>query len=193
MINFKNLFIPLLCAAAFLFTSCGNSAPDRESAVYAQSAGLSFYDRFSSAENENMRYSKLALFSLTCDYDTKEIRFYNAGDEIKVVYKLTNMTDMELHTELQVLGGKSLSDIAYIVPSDAGTINPIATGYAEEKTFEPYETYSIPVTLTVPEDSGSYYICAGIGIQFLDEEVYKLMQINYGGISLDKMYIAGNK
>ncbi len=193
MINFQNLFIPLLCAAAFLFTSCGNAAPDRESAAAAQSAGLSFYDRFSSAENENMRYSKLALFSLTCDYDTKEIKFYNAGDEIKVVYKLTNMTDMELHTELQVLGGKSLADMAYIVPSDAEPINPIATGYAEEKTFEPYETYSIPVTLTVPGGSGSYYICAGIGIQFLDEDVYKLMQINYGGISLDKMYIAGNK
>ncbi len=187
MIKIRNPVIALFCAAALLFTSCGNAAPERGS---AQAAGLSFYDRFSSVENENMRFSKLALFSLTCDYDTKEIKFYNEGDRIELVYKLTNMTDMELHTELQVLGGKSLADIAYIVPADAEPINPVATGYGEEKTFQPYETYSIPVTLTVPEGGDGYYICAGIGIQFLDEDIYKLMQINYDGISLDKMYIA---
>lgn len=181
-----------MCAAAFLFTSCGNAAPDAESAAedVPKQSELELYDRFSKAEVENMRFSKLALFSLTCDHDTKELKFHKAGDEIKVVYKLTNMTDMTLHTELQVLGGESLEDMAYILPDDMPPINPIATGYGEEKTFEPYETVSIPVTLTVPEDCGGCYICAGIGMQLFDEEVFERMQMNYCGISLDKMYVA---
>jgi len=193
MKNIKNIFFSVLCMAAFLFSSCGEAAADSESADASEQSALEFYDRFSKTETENMRYSKLALLSLTCGYDTMEPEFYKAGDNIEIVYKLTNMTDMTLHTELSVLGGESLEDMAYIIPASEGPPNPIATGYGEEKTFEPYETYAIPVTLTVPGDSGSYCIYAGIGIQFMDEEIYSLMQTGYDGISLDGMSVAVKK
>ena len=87
-----------LSAAAVLFSSCGNVPADSKSAGIqtADSSALGFYDRFSQAEVENMIISKLGLFSLTCDYDTREIKFYTSGEELNVVYKLTNMTDMWL-------------------------------------------------------------------------------------------------
>ncbi len=195
MTKIKCIFTSVLCMAAMLFSSCGNAAPDTESAAkeIPKQSEFEIYDRFSAAEVENMRYSKLALFSLTCDYDTKELKFRKAGEEIEVVYKLTNMTDITLHTELQVLSGESLEDMAYILPDDMPQINPVATGYVEEKIFEPYETVSIPVTLTVPEDCGGCYIYAGIGMQLFDEEVIERMQMNYCGITLDKMYAAVKK
>lgn len=190
MMDIKGIISAVLCAGTLLLlASCGSAVPDTESAAHNSSAHseLEFYDSFSAAELENMRYSKLAVFSLTCDYDTREIKFYSSGDEIKITYKLTNMTGLTLDTELAVLGGERLEDMAYIYSGEK--TNPVATGYSEEKTFQPYETYEIPVTLTVPEGGGNCYIGTGIGIQVFNPEVYERMQINYCGISLEDMYV----
>ena len=136
---------------AVLLSSCGTAPEDRESASAASySSELEFYDRFTNAEVVNMAFSKLGLFSLTCDYDPREIRIYKDGEEFEVLYKLTNMTGMTIDTELQVLGGKSIDDMARLYVSDESS-NPVATGWAEEKTFQPYETYEIPIKLTIPD------------------------------------------
>lgn len=180
-----------LSAAAVLFSSCGNVPADSKSAGIqtADPSALGFYDRFSQAEVENMIISKLGLFSLTCDYDTREIKFYTSGEELNVVYKLTNMTDMTVNTELQIMGGECAEDIASLYVSEKNS--PAATGWCEEKTFQPYETYEIPVKLTVPQEAAGKgcYLASRIDIQMLDPEIYERMQINYCRMPLNDMYV----
>ncbi len=178
-------------AAAVLFSSCGNSTADSESADIqtAGSSALGFYDRFSRAEVENMTISKLGLFSLTCDYDTREIKFYKTGEELNVVYKLTNMTDMTISAELQIMGGECAEDIACLYVSEKNS--PAAAGWCEEKTFQPYETYEIPVKLTVPQEAAGKgcYLSSWIDVQVLDPEICGRMQINYCRLPLNDMYV----
>lgn len=178
-------------SAAVLFSSCGNASADRESADIrtAESSALGFYDRFSPAEVENMTISKLGLFSLTCDYDTREIKFYKPGEEINVVYKLTNMTDMTISTELRIMGGDRAEDIACLYVSEKNS--PAASGWCEERTFQPYETYEIPVKLTVPQEAAGKgcYLSSWIDVQVLDPEIYGRMQINYCRLPLNDMYV----
>lgn len=186
----KSVLFALL-ASAVLLASCGTAAEDSKSASAASySSELEFYDRFTNAEVENMAFSKLGLFSLTCDYDPREIRIYKDGEEFEVLYKLTNMTGMTIDTELQILGGKSIDDMAKLYVSDEGG-NPVATGWAEEKTFQPYETYEIPIKLTIPEGAakGSCHLAAGIGIQVFNEDITERMQLNYCGVSMGVMYV----
>ncbi|MBD5383441.1 MAG: hypothetical protein HDR72_00390 [Ruminococcaceae bacterium] len=188
--KFKTLVFAALSAAVML-SSCGNAPDDRESAAAASyGSELEFYDRFTNAEIENMAFSKLGLFSLTCDYDTRNIRIYKDGEEIEVLCKLTNMTGMTIDTELQIPGGKSVEDMARLYVSDEKS-NPAATGWAEEKTFQPYETYEIPVKLTIPEGAakGSCHIAAGIGIQVFNEDITRRMQLNYCSVSTGVMYV----
>ena len=188
--KFKTLVFAALSAAVML-SSCGNAPDDRESASAASySSELEFYDRFSNAEVENMAFSKLGLFSLTCDYDTRNIKLYKVGEEIEVLYKLTNMTGMTIDTELQIAGGKSVDDMAWLYVSDENR-NPIATGWSEEKTFLPYETYEIPIKLTVPDGAaeGSCHLAAGIGIQVFNEDIIERMQLNYCNVSMGVMYV----
>lgn len=188
--KFKTLVFAALSAAVML-SSCGNAPDDRESASAASyGSELEFYDRFTNAEIENMAFSKLGLFSLTCDYDTRNIRIYKDGEEIEVLCKLTNMTGMTIDTELQIPGGKSVEDMARLYVSDEKS-NPVATGWAEEKTFQPYETYEIPVKLTIPEGAakGSCHIAAGIGIQVFNEDITRRMQLNYCSVSTGVMYV----
>lgn len=189
--KFKTLVFAAL-SAAVLLSSCGNAPDDRESASAeaAHAAELEFYDRFSNAEVENMAFSKLGLFSLTCDYDTRNIKIYETGEEIEVLYKLTNMTGMTIDTELQILGGKGVEDMAKLYVSDEYD-NPVATGWAEEKTFLPYETYEIPIKLTVPDGAAekSCHLAAGIGIQVFNEDIAERMQLNYCSVSMGVMYV----
>lgn len=178
-------------SAAVMLSSCGTAAEDSKSASAASySSELEFYDRFSNAEVENMAFSKLGLFSLTCDYDPREIRLYKVGDEIEVLCKLTNMTGMTVDTELQVPGGQSIEDMARLYVSDERD-NPVATGWCGKKTFQPYETYEIPIKLTVPYGAakGSCHLAAGIGIQVFNEDITERMQLNYCGVSMGAMYV----
>lgn len=179
-------------AAAVLLSSCGIAPEDRESASAASySSELEFYDRFTNAEVENMAFSKLGLFSLTCDYDPRQIRIYKVGEEFEVLCKLTNMTGMTIDTELQILGGKSIEDMARLYVSDEEN-NPVATGWTEEKTFQPYETYEIPIKLTIPDgaEKGSCHLAAGIGMQVFNEDITERMQLNYCNVSMDAMYVS---
>ncbi|MDE5992301.1 MAG: hypothetical protein K2G87_04550, partial [Oscillospiraceae bacterium] len=189
--KFKTVLFAALSAAVML-SSCGNAPDDRESASAeaAHVTELEFYDRFSNAEVENMAFSKLGLFSLTCDYDTRDIRIYKDGEEFEVICKLTNMTGMTIDTELQIPGGSSIDDMARLYVSDEGR-NPIATGWAEEKTFQPYETYEIPIKLTIPDGAaeGSCHLAAGIGIQVFNEDITERMQLNYCSVSMGVMYV----
>lgn len=188
--KFKTLVFAVL-SSAVLLSSCGNAPDDTESASAASySTELEFYDRFSNAEVENMAFSKLGLFSLTCDYDTRNIKLYKVGEEIEVLYKLTNMTGMTIDTELQILGGKGAEDMAKLYVSDEYD-NPVATGWSEEKTFQPYETYEIPVKLTVPDGAAekSCHLAAGIGIQVFNEDITERMQLSYCGVSMGVMYV----
>ena len=188
--KFKTVLFAVL-SAAVLLSSCGNSPDDRESASAASySSELEFYDRFTNAEVENMAFSKLGLFSLTCDYDTRNIRIYKDGEEIEVLCKLTNMTGMTIDTELQIPGGKSIDDMARLCVSDEYS-NPAAAGWSEEKTFQPYETYEIPIKLTIPDGAakGSCHIAAGIGIQVFNEDITERMQLNYCSVSMGVMYV----
>ena len=188
--KFKTLVFAALSAAVML-SSCGNAPDDRESASAASySSELEFYDRFSNAEVENMAFSKLGLFSLTCDYDTRNIKIYKVGEEIDVLYKLTNMTGMTVDTELQIAGGNSIDDMAWLYVSDENR-NPIATGWSEEKTFLPYETYEIPIKLTVPDGAaeGSCHLTASIGIQVFNDDIIERMQLNYCSVSMGVMYV----
>lgn len=188
--KFKTVLFAAL-SAAVLLSSCGNASDDRESAsVASYSSELEFYDRFSNAEVENMAFSKLGLFSLTCDYDTRNIKIYEVGEEIEVLYKLTNMTGMAIDTELQIAGGKSVDDMAWLYVSDENR-NPIATGWSEEKTFLPYETYEIPIKLTVPDGAAekSCHLAAGIGIQVFNDDIIERMQLNYCSVSMSVMYV----
>lgn len=178
-------------SAAVLLSSCGTAPEDRESASAASySSELAFYDRFTKAEVENMAFSKLGLFSLTCDYDPREIRIYKDGEEFEVLYKLTNMTGMTIDTELQILSGKCIDDMARLYVSDESG-NPVATGWTEEKTFQPYETYEIPIKLTIPDGAakGNCHLAAGIGIQVFNEDITERMQLNYCGVSMGVMYV----
>lgn len=183
----KAILFSVLCSAAVLLSSCGNVPADRET---VRASELEFYDRFSNAEIENMAFSKLGLFSLTCDYDTKDIKFRKDGDELEILYKLTNMTGMTIDTELQIPGGKSVEDIARLCVSDEYS-NPVATGWSEEKTFQPYETYEISVKLTIPDGAskGICHLVAGIGIQVFNEDITERMQRSYCGVSTGAMYI----
>lgn len=187
----KAALLAALSAAALLFSSCGNVPADKESAdaQTADFSALGFYDRFSRAEVENMTISKLGLFSLTCDYDTREIKFYASGENLNVVYKLTNMTDMTINTELQIMGGDCAEDIACLYVSEKNS--PAAVGWCEEKTFQPYETYEIPVKLTVPQEAAGKgcYLSSWIDVQVLDPEIYERMQINYCRLPLNDMYV----
>ncbi len=187
----KAALLAALSAAAVLFSSCGGVPADKESAdaKTADSSALEFYDRFSRAEVENMIISKLGLFSLTCDYDTREIKFYTSGEELNVVYKLTNMTDMTINTELQIMGGNCAEDIACLYVSEKNS--PAAAGWCEEKTFLPYETYEIPVKLTIPQEAAGEgcYLSSWIDVQVLDPEIYERMQINYCRLPLNDMYV----
>ncbi|MCM1023008.1 MAG: hypothetical protein NC395_02995 [Prevotella sp.] len=202
MKKFKAVIFSVLCMTAVMFSSCGNPPEDREtasaeaadSARAADFSGLEFYDRFSAAEIENMAFSKLGLFSLTCGYDTREIKFCKEGEELEVLYKLTNMTGMTIDTELQVLGGESIEDMAWLYVSDRRG-NPVAMGWSEEKTFQPYETYEIPVKLTIPDGAseGSCRLAAGIGIQVFDEDITERMQLGYCGVSMGDMYVPVTK
>lgn len=188
--KFKALLFAAL-SSAILLSSCGSTTDDREIAsVASYSSELEFYDRFSNAEVENMAFSKLGLFSLTCDYDTRDIRIYKAGDEIEVLYKLTNMTGMTIDAELQIAGGSSIDDMAWLYISDENR-NPIATGWSEEKTFLPYETYEIPIKLTVPDGAAekSCHLAAGIGIQVFNDDIIERMQLNYCSVSMSVMYV----
>lgn len=176
---------------AVLLSSCGTASEDRESASAASYISeLEFYDRFTNAEVENMAFSKLGLFSLTCDYDSREIRIYKDGEELEVLCKLTNMTGMTIDTELQIPGGKSIEDMARLYVSDEGS-NPVATGWCKEKTFLPYETYEIPIKLTIPDGAakGSCHLAAGIGIQVFNEDITERMQLSYCGVSMDVLYV----
>lgn len=187
----KAALLAALSAAAVLFSSCGGVPADKESAdaKTADSSALEFYDRFSQAEVENMTISKLGLFSLTCDYDTREIRFYTSGEELSVVYKLTNMTDMTINTELQIMGGNCAEDIACLYVSEKNS--PAAAGWCEEKIFQPYDTYEIPVKLTVPQEAAGKgcYLSSCIDVKVLDPEIYERMQINYCRLPLNDMYV----
>lgn len=178
-------------SAAVLFSSCGNVPADSGSASEqaVDCSALEFYDRFSQAEVENMSISKLGLFSLTCDYDTREIKFYTSGEELNIVCKLTNMTDMTINTELQIMGGESAEDIARLYVSEKNS--PAATGWCEEKTFQPYETYEIPVKLKIPREAAGKgcYLASWIDVQVNDPEIYGRMQINYCRMSLNDMYV----
>ncbi|MDE6763908.1 MAG: hypothetical protein K2J73_09540 [Oscillospiraceae bacterium] len=178
-------------SGAVLFSSCGTAPDERESSSAASYASeLEFYDRFTNAEVENMAFSKLGLFSLTCDYDPREIRIYKDGEELEVLYKLTNMTGMTIDTELQILGGESIEDMARLYVSDEHS-NPVATGWTEEKTFQPYETYEIPIRLTIPDGAAkeSCHLSAGIGIQVFNEDITERMQLNYCSVSMSVMYV----
>lgn len=189
--KFKTVLFAALSAVVML-SSCGNAPDDRESASAeaAHAAELEFYDRFSNAEVENMAFSKLGLFSLTCDYNTRDIRIYKDGEEIEVLYKLTNMTGMTIDTELQIAGGSSIDDMAWLYVSD-GNRNPVATGWSEEKTFLPYETYEIPIKLTIPDGAAeeSCHLAAGIGIQVFNEDITERMQLDYCSVSMGVMYV----
>lgn len=189
--KFKTVLFAAL-SAAVLLSSCGSVPDDKESASAeaAYVTELEFYDRFTNAEVENMAFSKLGLFSLTCDYNTRDIRIYKDGEEFEVICKLTNMTGMTIDTELQIPGGKSIDDMARLYVSGEDR-NPAATGWSEEKTFQPYETYEIPIKLTIPDGAakGSCHLAAGIGIQVFNEDITERMQLDYCSVSMGVMYV----
>lgn len=62
----------------------------------------SIYDAFTETEIEQMKYSKLAWFSLTTDFDASNYTNVQIGDEFTIQYKLTNMTEQELEVSIMM-------------------------------------------------------------------------------------------
>lgn len=167
--------------------------PEEETAETVETVEASIYDSFTAREIEQMRYSKLAWFSLTTDFDPSQQPKTAIGDELVIPYKLTNMTDRELTVNIMA-GQDSYEQVASLVSKV--TDHPVATGDIHEYTFKPHETLVLNSRLKVSSEAlvegGSYILCSFVMVEVLNEEMnqeIKELNSNYFGISMDKMYL----
>lgn len=188
------LILILAAALAVTFFSKEKSEihiePEEET---AETVETSIYDSFTAREIEQMRYSKLAWFSLTTDFDPSQQPKTAIGDELVIPYKLTNMTDRELTVNIMA-GQDSYEQVASLVSKV--TDHPVATGDIHEYTFKPHETLVLNSRLKVSSEAlvegGSYILCSSVMVEVLNEEMnqeIKELNSSYFGISMDKMYL----
>lgn len=187
------LILILAAALAVIFFSKEKSEIHIE--PEEETVETSIYDSFTAREIEQMRYSKLAWFSLTTDFDPSQQPKTAIGDELVIPYKLTNMTDRELTVNIMA-GQDSYEQVASLVSKV--TDHPVATGDIHEYTFKPHETLVLNSRLKVSSEAlvegGSYILCSSVMVEVLNEELYQNQEIkelnsSYFGISMDKMYL----
>ncbi len=178
----------LLLIIALIFMNLGrkNSAADEQN----KQTEKNIYSSFTANEIEQMRFSKLAWFSLTTDFDPSQQPKLSVGDEITIPYKLTNMTDREL--TVNIMGDfDSYEHIARL--AEIENVNPAATGDIHEYTFQPHETIVLNSPVKVSSDSlveyGDYTLLASVLVEVTDADI-EIPGSCYFSISLDDMYLS---
>ena len=149
----------------------------------------SIYDTFTEREIEQMRYSKLACFSLTTDFNASNYTNVQIGDEFTIQYKLTNMTEQEL--EVNIMAGHDSSEQVASLASYAN-INPVATGDIHTYVFKPYETIILTSHIKVDSDDiiqdGAYILCSSVLLEMLNNKL-TYSDNCYFSISMEDMYL----
>lgn len=182
------------------FTKC-NFKPNNIDKIFSHSEEeqKNLYEKFSSLEIEQMKYSKFAFFSLTTEFDPSKYKEVKIGDEFTIKYKLTNMTSKTI--QVNIMGGQdSYEQIADLASTD--NINPVATGDIKEYVFKPYESIILSSHIKVGTNNilydNKYKICASVMIEILDDSVCNVynydnsiayMNPSYFEIKMDDMYL----
>lgn len=176
----------IIILAAFLISSYINAKEPVPDDVSEEN----IYSSFTKNEIENMRFSKLAWFSLTTDFDPSQQPKITVGDELTIPYKLTNMTDRELTVNIMA-GQDSYEQVASFVSKVID--HPVATGDIHEYTFQPHETLILNASVKVDPNSlvqgGAYILCSSVLVEVTDENIEELNNC-YFSISMDKMYLS---
>ncbi|MBE6844351.1 MAG: hypothetical protein E7508_01370 [Ruminococcus sp.] len=150
----------------------------------------SIYDAFTETEIEQMKYSKLAWFSLTTDFDASNYTNVQIGDEFTIQYKLTNMTEQELAVNI-MSGHDSYEQVAEL--ASYSNVNPVATGDIYTYVFQPYETIILTSHIKVDSNDiiqdGAYILCSSVLIEVLNDKHLGYSDSCYFSISMEDMYL----